>query len=286
MIHIFTTQKKKTIIMRLTIFTLLLASAVIWSNSYIETENIIYSGSDIPEAFDGVKIVHLSDYHNHGGNYEDRLVSKIKSAEPDYIFLTGDQVDSYLTDTDNINSFFRKVSETAPCYLVWGNHEKSLDTNEFIKIKNSAENCGITVLDGESADIERNGQKITVTGTYSCPEDFSVYSEKNDSDNFNIWLHHFPEDFEKTADGTKSAGCQMDLMFSGHAHGGLIRLPFTDGLFAPGQGFFPEYSSGIYTYNGSSMIVSRGLGNSSITLRLFDPFHLVVCELKKDDSNH
>ena len=143
MIHVFTTQKKKTIIMILTIFTLLLASAVIWSNSYIETENIIYSGSDIPEAFDGVKIVHLSDYHNHGGNYEDRLVSKIKSAEPDYIFLTGDQVDSYLTDTDNINSFFRKVSETAPCYLVWGNHEKSLDTNEFIKIKNSAENEGI-----------------------------------------------------------------------------------------------------------------------------------------------
>ena len=113
MIHIFTTQKKKTIIMILTIFTLLLASAVIWSNSYIETENIIYSGIDIPEAFDGVKIVHLSDYHNHGGNYEDRLVSKIKSAEPDYIFLTGDQVDSYLTDTDNINYFFRKVSETA-----------------------------------------------------------------------------------------------------------------------------------------------------------------------------
>lgn len=93
--------------------------------------------------------------------------------------------------------------------------------NEFSKIKNSAENCGITVLDGESAYIERNGQKITVTGTYFCPVDFSVYSEKNDSDGFNIWLHHFPEDFEKTADGTKSAGYQMDLMFSGHAHGGL-----------------------------------------------------------------
>ena len=101
-----------------------------------------------------------------------------------------------------------------------------------------------------------------------------------------IWLHHFPEDFEKIADGTKSAGYQTDLMFSGHAHGGLIGLPFTGGLFAPGQGFFPEYTSGIYTYNGSSMIVSRGLGNSSVTLRLFDPFHLVVCELeRKNDSN-
>lgn len=268
---------KKIIFIVLIILTMVITVPLIWSNNYIQTENITYSSAEIPDAFDGVKIAHLSDYHNHGGSYDDYLTDKIKAGEPDYIFLTGDQADSFLTDTEKAGSFFGRVSEIAPCYMVWGNHDKRLSEEDFSILNKYASDAGIIVLDDEYTEIEREGQIITVTGSYNDLSGESM--NRTEPDGFNIRLHHFPEDFNEIADSSKQSGYQADLIFCGHAHGGLIRLPFIKGLYAPGQGFFPSYTSGVYEYSGSSMIVSRGLGNSSVTRRLYDPFHLVFCTL-------
>ena len=104
--------------------------------------------------------------------------------------------------------------------------------------------------------------------------DLSVQlNEFTDSDNFNILLSHRPEFFNlylKTP---------MDLIFSGHAHGGQFRLPFIGGLVAPGQGLFPKYTSGPYTQNGATMFVSRGLGNSIVPVRIFNRPEILLVTL-------
>lgn len=275
-------SRKKTILIIMIILTFVITIPLIWSNIYIQTEKITYSSSEIPDAFDGVKIAHLSDYHNHGGKFDDYLIEKIKSEEPDYIFLTGDQTDRFLTNTEKTGAFFSKITEIAPCYMVWGNHDKELPESDFSIEKKYASDTGITVLDDEYTKIERDGQVITVTGSFSDLSGKSL--GRNDEDGFNIRLHHFPENFAEIVDSSKQDGHQADLVFCGHAHGGLIRLPFIKGLYAPGQGFLPKYTSGMYKYDGSSMIVSRGLGNSFTTLRLYDPFHLVICTLRTEND--
>ena len=270
-------KNKKLLKKFLILVILLLTPALVYSNYYIDVENITFRNSDVPEAFDGVRIVHLSDYHNHGGKYDDKLVEKITQADPDYIFLTGDIADRFITNIDKAENFLKRVSGIASCYMVWGNHEKELKTEDFEKLKSYAENCGITVLDGDKIRLKKENEYISVTGNYDYTDGFTDH----ENDDFNIWLHHFPHDFKIIANTTKKYGNQMDLMFSGHAHGGLIRLPFIKGIYAPDQGFFPKYTSGIYEYNGSSMIVSRGVGNVATTLRLFDTFHVVVCTLER-----
>lgn len=273
-------KKKKIIITILICIALVFIPSIIYSNHHIDVENISFKSRDIPKAFDGVKIAHLSDYHNHGEKFDKRLVNILKKSEPDYIFITGDIADKVFTDIDKANHFLKEMSCIAPCYLVWGNHDKNIDDQEFEKMNSYAQDCGITVLNNDVVRLCKEDEYISVTGNYDYIENASECGK----DEFNIWLNHFPENFETIADGTKNSGNQMDLMFSGHAHGGLIRFPGIKGLFAPGQGFFPEYTSGVYEYNGSSMIVSRGIGNSTTTLRLFDTFHVIICTLESGNT--
>ena len=273
---------KKQIFLRIVIICLILDAIFIpfavYSNTHLDMEYFTCRNNKIPEEFNGTVIAHLSDYHNHGGKYDDKLMDAIRDAAPDYIFITGDTADRILTDIDKAEGFLERVSETAPCYLVWGNHEKGLKDEDFDRLESFAKNAGITVLEDETVMLEREGAQIALTGDYNCVS----LPEETGTDYFDIWLHHFPEDFEDITDMTEKAGNRMDLMFAGHAHGGLIRLPFIKGLVAPGQGLFPKYTSGVYTYKDSEMIVSRGLGNSSVTRRLFNPFHLVVCTLESE----
>ena len=269
-------KKRKIFYIVLLSLALILAVLMIFSNTYIDIENITFKSSDVPENFDGAKIVLLSDYHNQGENFCDRVIKITEEADPDYIFITGDIVDRIRTDVDKADIFLKKVSEIAPCYLVWGNHDKSVSSEDYKKLKSSAESYGITILEGTTVRIQRDDEYISLTGNY-------YYYEYPPCDtDFNIWLNHFPENFEPIAEQTKKDGNQMDLMFSGHAHGGLIRLPFVGGVIGH-NGLFPDYTSGLYEYNGSHMIVSRGLGNSGNLPRLYSTFHIVICELEREE---
>lgn len=254
------------------------------SNNYIQTEYFAYKDKSIPKGFDGVKIVQISDYHNHGGAYDERLIKKVKEQKPDYIFITGDTADALRTDVDKANAFLAKVSKISDCYLVWGNHEYNIGDEKREKIARCCEENGITVLENEYAVLERGGDKILLVGTDdTVSQTYDELLETLPSDiDFTVWLHHYPEDFKYIADSSANAGVQADLLFAGHAHGGLVGLPFGSfGLYAPGQSFFPEYTSGEYEYGGTRMILSRGVGNSGYTKRFFNPYHLVVCTLER-----
>lgn len=275
--------RRRRILLIIGFILLLIAGEFFRSNLYIEVEEFEYLSKDIPKSFDGVKIVQVSDYHNHGGSYEDRLLKNIREEGPDYIFLTGDIADSISTDIDKANSFLEKVSKIAPCYLVWGNHDLALSKSDLDKMRKCCKKNKITVLEDNYTTIERGGSKILIAGTDSSPDSgraAELMRTLPPNYQFVIWLHHFPEDFEDIVNKSGEKNSKADLIFTGHAHGGLIRLPFIKGIYAPGQGMFPDYTSGRYNIGDSAMLVSRGVGNSGYTLRWLNSFHLVVCTLK------
>ncbi|MBR1764077.1 MAG: metallophosphoesterase family protein [Ruminococcus sp.] len=277
-------KRKKIVLSVFGVLLVLIIAEFIRSNTVIQVEEFTFESEDVPPAFDGVRIVQISDYHNHGGSHDDRLIKKIEAQHPDYIFLTGDIADSILTHIDRANAFLERVSKIADCYLVWGNHDLALSEEDRNSMAECCRKNGITVLEDEYIRLTRGDDSLLLVGTKSDMGSYFTDIMMKDypsGEDFVIWLHHYPEDFEEIVDESKAAGSQADLAFCGHAHGGLVRLPVIGGLVAPGQGLFPKYTSGDYYYDGSELLLSRGVGNSGVTLRFLDPFHLVVCELKR-----
>jgi len=275
-------KKKKIILAVACVAVVLFAIELIRSNSFTTAEEYTFESELLPSEFDGVTIVQISDFHNAGESYCERLLEKVEEQNPDYIFITGDIADSVRTDVSRANYFLERVSELAPCYLVWGNHDVKLSKADLQLMKDCCAKNGITVLDDSVTQLERNGQTITIAGTTSVQGggfDEAVKAIAETDEDFVIWLHHYPEDLEIISGECERIGLSECLMFSGHAHGGLIGLPFGNGAYAPGQSIFPEYVSGEYEDEPVTMLLSAGAGNSGYTLRLFNPFDIVVCEL-------
>ena len=276
-------KSSKIVLVIAIVLILLIIAELIRSNSYIEVESFEYKNASLPESFDGVRIVSVTDYHNHGGAYEDRLIDKIKAQSPDYIFLVGDIIDSRLTDFDVLESFLNKCTKIAPCYLCYGNHELRKSDEEINKYNDIAAKAGVTILDNELIPLEREGRTVYLAGLTSMGGivDVTETAKALDKSAPLLCIHHYPENFKELSNDFEDMGFESSLFFCGHAHGGLIRIPFTRiGAVAPGQGILPEYTGGEYFSGSSEMLLSRGCGNSSITLRFFDPFEIIVCELK------
>ena len=279
-------KRRKIALIIIIVYFLLLGCEVIRSNTTIDVENFVYDRESIPASFDGVTIVSVADYHNHGGSYEDKLIQNIKEQSPDYIFLVGDIVDKQREDLDGVSRFFKKCVDIAPCFLVYGNHELALQqtAGEFERYNEIACEAGVTILDNDIYELERGGESIYLAGisTINQVDRLDEQMEYLDSSKPLLWLHHYPENFEQLAAYAKDHGFEDTLFFCGHAHGGLIEVAFTYiGLYAPGQGFFPKYTSGAYYSGSSEMLLSRGCGSSGYTLRVCDPFHLIVCTLER-----
>ena len=166
-----------------------------------------------------------------------------------------------------------------------GNHEASL--SQYDELKAELENTGVVVLEDKAMQLEYNGDDITLIGL-SDPSftlkgnmfgevpamvDTKLRGLIGDKDNYTILLSHRPELFEAYVN------CGVDLVLSGHAHGGQFRLPFIGGLVAPNQGLFPKYDAGLYTKGDTNMIVCRGLGNSIIPIRFNNRPEIVLLEL-------
>ena len=201
------------------------------------------------------------------------------------IAITGDMIDSRNTDVEVALNFAEKAMQIAPCYYVTGNHEARV--SEYDELKAGLEACGVIVLENEREQIEMSGEFITILGVddpsfntdYLFGDSASVVSStlaeiSTEDDVFTVLLSHRPELFDTYV------ACGMDLTLSGHAHGGQFRLPFVGGLVAPNQGFFPKYDSGIYTENGTNMIVSRGIGNSLLPFRFNNRPEVILIELR------
>lgn len=261
------------------IFIAIAIPFLIWGNRSIVTTEFSVSSSGLPPVFEGLRIVQVSDLHNTtfgGGNR--RLLNAIKEAEPDLIFLTGDLLDSRRTDVQTALNFVREAVKLAPVYYVVGNHEGRIP-EYYLPMEEEMVQLGVQVLRNRSVPLEREGQKIYIAGIddpefFPSQEDFlGTLNELCDDDSYTLLLSHRPE----LLDAYAEAGAEF--VFSGHAHGGQIRLPWVGGLYAPHQGTFPSYDAGMFTKNETCLLVSRGLGNSIFPLRLFNRPELIVAEL-------
>ena len=221
------------------------------------------------------------------GKDNEKLLAMLRDADPDMIAITGDLIDSRNTDIEVALQFIREAVKIAPCYYVTGNHEARV--NEYGELKAGMEVAGVTVLEDVRTEIGMEGETITLIGVndpsyqtdYLFGDSETVMNAKLDelqteNDGFTILLSHRPELFDTYAD------YDIDLILSGHAHGGQFRLPFIGGLVAPNQGLFPEYDAGIYTEDNTNMLVSRGVGNSILPFRINNRPEVILIELQAE----
>ena len=280
------TKKTKIILCMLSAIIFALFIWTIWGNTALTVSNIKISSSHIPAAFSGFRIAQVSDLHNaEFGKNNAELLKLLSESRPDIIVITGDLIDANHTDVGIALGFAQESVRIAPTYYVTGNHEAA--SPQYDTLKAGLEEAGVIVLEDEAISLERNGETITLLGLGD--PDFTVKGDMfgetsamvstklrnliDDESRYTILLSHRPELFETYTDGG------IDLVFSGHAHGGQFRLPFIGGLAAPNQGLFPQYDAGLYTDGGTSMVVSRGIGNSIIPFRFNNRPEIVLVEL-------
>ena len=249
-----------------------------WGNYSLEVNEYTVSDSRIPPEFSGFRIAQVSDLHNASlGKENARLLETLRKAAPDIIAVTGDLVDSRRPDLETAADFIREAVKIAPVYYVSGNHEAR---QNYAGIRTRIQEMGAVVLDNEKCTLERNGHSVTLIGLadplFSSEETLKAELSglMEGEMGYTVLLCHRPELF----DLYEEAG--VCLTFTGHAHGGQIRIPFIGGAIAPNQGFFPEYDSGMYQSENSVMLVSRGLGDSIIPLRINNRRSLLVVRLQ------
>lgn len=248
----------------------------------IQTETITAASDRLPAGFDGYRIVQISDLHGKEfGEDNHILLEKTAELEPDLIAITGDVID----DPDQmgiLEPLARGLAAIAPTFYVTGNHEWAI--REAATVKSLMEEYGVTVLSNEYLKLERGGDTIVLAGIdapngpydQKTPEELSGEIHAALGDPYVLLLAHRNEYYQVYGQ------CGFDLTLCGHVHGGLIRLPFTDGLVDnTRRRFFPTHTAGLYPLDGGgTLMVSRGLGNGGISFRLFNRPHLPVIVLK------
>jgi len=278
-------NKKRVILIVTAVLLVVLCGWTIWGNTALKINEYEIMSNKIPEAFTGFRIAQVSDLHNaEFGEGNEKLIELLSQTDPDIIVITGDLIDSRHTDIEIALEFARQAIKLAPVYYVSGNHEARV--REYEDLKMGLAEAGVIVLEDQKVQIMREGESISILGIDdpSFQEDYlfgdaasvtsSALSElQNESDGYTILLAHRPELFETYVDSG------VDLVFSGHAHGGQFRLPFVGGLVAPNQGFFPEYDAGLFSEGSTTMIVSRGVGNSIIPIRFNNRPEIILVTL-------
>lgn len=267
---------------------------VVWDNTRIAVTTMEIESERLPKEFDGYRIVQVSDLHNDEfGEKNERLLAVIKEAKPDMIAITGDLLDSRRTSVEKAANFVREAIKIAPCYYVTGNHESRMK-KEYAQLEQSMTEAGAYVLRNAKVSLEKDGETITLAGI-DDPR-FVLASDKVEKmekvigkvlddivqdvpdEQFTILLSHRPELFDLYCD------YDLDLVLTGHVHGGQFRIPGIGGIIGPGQGLLPDYDAGLYSKENTKMVLSRGLGQSIFPFRLNNPPELVVVVLNHYDK--
>ena len=266
---------KKILILILII--IILIPFCLYQNKHLVITTYTYESEKLGADLDGYRIVQISDLHNaEFGKENKKLLETIRSCSPDIIVITGDLVDSNHTNVERAVAFVKEAVKVAPVYYVTGNHEYWLDPSENEQMMQGILAAGAYDLDDEAVRIEKGDSSFLLVGLddqHLSDETLKNLLREQKSE-LSIVLAHEPQYLQNYANA------EADLVLTGHAHGGQIRLPFVGGIVAPDQGFLPEYTSGQYNSADTEMIVSRGLGNSIIPVRLFNYPEVVCVELR------
>lgn len=249
------------------------------SREDLEISRYEVASQKLPESFDGFKIVQLSDLHGaEFGEDGMELVEKVKELEPDMIALTGD----FVTDEGDLAAVEKlagRLTELCPVYFVSGNHE--FGSGLAVKVRNILERAGVKYLSNEYLTISRGEDEILLGGV----EDPLAYADMLSPDELAQKMNDAAPDAFKILLGhrnywmTEHPELPVDLIFCGHAHGGLIRIPGVGGLIGTDRRLFPDFDAGEYNNGRYTLIVSRGLGNSVSIPRIFNRPEIVCVEL-------
>ncbi len=273
----------------LAVLAALLLAGNAWANARVWNARVEIRDEKIPAAFDGFVLCQVSDVHNEArGEGNAALLRTLREAAPDLICITGDFLDSRRTDLDFALELAGQLAEIAPAVYVTGNHEARRMDLSALEAGLAA--LGVQVLRDDWTPLARGGEEIALLGLddpgFAAGEDWTLAEGLDQTqarlsallaqagDRFSLVLSHRPELLPAYAE----AGA--DLVLSGHAHGGQVRLPGIGGLFAPGQGILPRLTSGVYARGETRLVVSRGLGNSAFPLRVFNPPEIVTVTLR------
>lgn len=264
--------QKHPIVCCLVVLCLALLIWAYWGTHAPQTTAYTVRSPKVPAGFDGLRILQVSDLHNTTfGRNNQKLLTLLREARPDLILLTGDLVDSRRTDVGKAVDFVREAVKLAPVYYTPGNHESRIPES-YAQLKTDLSRLGAVVLENESILFQKEDDAITLTGLMD--PNFGIPWPDISTENYQVVLSHRPELLELYAE------LDFDLVLTGHAHGGQFRLPFTDGFFAPHQGFFPAYTSGVHTKGNTTMVVSRGLGNVPLIPRFNNRPELILITLE------
>lgn len=221
-----------------------------------------------------LSIVQLTDLHGHSfGENNERLIALVAEQTPDLIFMTGDMLDKTDESPASLCALVEALAQIAPVYYCYGNHEYDWMDTHGESLTPALTQAGATVLDVAYVDVEMAGMSLRIGGYhgfYRQPHMFRVTEEQKaqelefcenfeDTDRYKILLCHIPTAW---LDWEYIDRYPVDLVLSGHYHGGQIRLPLVGGLYAPYAGLFPKYTQGMYTGRTATCILSRGLGSS------------------------
>lgn len=276
-------QKSKRRIKKL-IWLAIFALVLVWLlYGNLSLQTTVYD-VQVPQEYSGLEgytIVQISDLHNaRFGREQSRLIQAVTEQSPDMIVVTGDLVDSSHTNVEVAMDFINQAVEIAPVYYVTGNHEGWLE-GTYADLKAQLLQAGVVVLENEAFTEEIEGEVLSIAGTNDpdMPGNNIVLAKQaiqalmSELEGYTILLSHRPEMFDTYVES------DADLVFAGHYHGGQFRIPFIGGVVAPGAGLFPEYAEGTFTEGNTIMVVSRGLGNSVIPVRINNRPEVVVVRL-------
>lgn len=264
----------------------LVSAYLVYGNTAVTVSEYDISSDRIPSGFEGFRIVQISDLHiTRHTLMTDPLIEKVKELQPDVIFLTGDVIDRKNADVTVAKEVVERLTWIAPVYYVTGNHEAR--TGDYFALSEKMNKLGVKELKDMAVIKRFHGDEIVIVGlkdpmgslskgvTEKADTEKRLSGIEYDREKYTVLLSHRPELFDIYVDN------KVDLVFTGHAHGGLIRIPFIGGLYAPHQGFFPRFTSGEYQKDSTTMIVSRGIGNSGCSVRINNQPDLVVVTLHR-----
>lgn len=261
------------------ILVIIFIALVIYSNLYltVETFNLPASCS--------LRIVQLSDLHNgRFGKDNVILIEKIRQLKPDIICITGDLIDKRFPKRQRALELLKKLAEICPIYYVRGNHEVYLKDRQFLE---DVKAVGVHYLENETVftggirligldDASMCGDRTFEHQKQFVEEHLDQLADKREE--YTVLLSHQPQHIDSYS------RYPIDLVLSGHVHGGQVRLPLLGGLYGPQQGILPKYDNGLYEMNRTKMIVSRGLGNSLFPFRFNNlPEIVLICLQQEGD---
>lgn len=257
-----------------------LAGFVVWENVSIQTERFTVTLASLPKEFDGLRLAVLADLHGRQfGQDSAALLQAVKKARPDLICLTGDLFDEN-TERSVLPPLLKGLTDLAPVCYVTGNHEWQVEG--LRQLLASMEAAGVVVLQNEYALLRRGEAALVVAGVddpcgpadKKTPRALVEEIHADLGDPCILMLSHRNDELPLWA------GLGVDLVLSGHCHGGVIRLPFLGGVFGTEHRLFPKYDGGLYRSAGTTLFVSRGLGLGRLPFRLNNRPQLAVLTLR------